>query len=176
MSDVNDEVRIRVAAFTSELAELIRRAAIEAVQEALGNGAGGLRLPPPARRGTTGAKGAATPRGEAQWGETAPSRRLGRKRAPGEKRPPEELAKLTETLASYIKSNPGQRIEQIGTGLGTPTKELSLPVKKLLRAKRISSKGQKRATTYYPLNKGLVLVKKAKKPAEADASSNETSA
>ena len=57
---------------------------------------------------------------------------------------------LTNKLRSYIARNPGQRIELIGQGLGLATKELALPARKLLAAKQISTKGQKRATTYFP--------------------------
>jgi hypothetical protein len=72
------------------------------------------------------------------------------KRGAGEKRPPAELAKLTEKLGEYIKAHPGLRIEPIGKALGVPTKELTLPIKKLLAAKTIRSEGQKRSTEYYP--------------------------
>jgi hypothetical protein len=71
------------------------------------------------------------------------------KRVSGEKRPPAELAKLTEKLGEYIKAHPGLRIEPIGKALSTPTKELNLPIKKLLAAKTIRSVGQKRATEYF---------------------------
>jgi len=72
------------------------------------------------------------------------------KRAPGEKRPPAELVKLTERLGEYIKAHPGQRIETIGKALSAPTKDLSLPIKKLLSGKKIRSEGLKRATEYFP--------------------------
>src|SRR5206468_1714324 len=72
------------------------------------------------------------------------------RRSKGVKRDPEVLEALTDKLGAFIKKTPGQRIEQIGKALGTPTKELALPVKKLVAAKKISTKGQKRATTYYP--------------------------
>ena len=41
-------------------------------------------------------------------------------------------------------------MEAIGKALGTPTKDLNLPVKKLLAAKKIRVEGQKRATEYFP--------------------------
>ena len=41
-------------------------------------------------------------------------------------------------------------MEAIGKALSTPTRDLNLPVKKLLAAKRISVKGLKRATEYFP--------------------------
>jgi len=72
------------------------------------------------------------------------------KRPSGEKRPPAELAKLTEKLGEYIKSHPGLRMEAIGKALGTPTRELNLPIKKLLAGKKIRSEGHKRATEYFP--------------------------
>jgi predicted transcriptional regulator len=78
------------------------------------------------------------------------SGRKAAQRAPGEKRPPAELAKLTERLGEYIKSNPGRRMEAIGKAIGMPTRELNLPIKKLLAAKKIRSEGHKRATEYFP--------------------------
>lgn len=69
-------------------------------------------------------------------------------RPKGQKRPPEELEALTKKLHAYVSKNPGQRIEQIGAGMGTATKDLNLPVKKLIADRRLTTKGQKRATTY----------------------------
>jgi hypothetical protein len=73
-----------------------------------------------------------------------------RTRAKGAKRSPDELEKLTGQLLTYIKGNAGQRIEQIADGMGTSTKELNLPAKKLLSTKAIKTKGHKRATQYFP--------------------------
>jgi hypothetical protein len=72
------------------------------------------------------------------------------KRAKGEKRNPDDLAKTVELLATYIRQFPGRSIEVIGTKLHIPTKDLTLPIKKLLVAKRIRTTGQKRATKYFP--------------------------
>ncbi len=74
-----------------------------------------------------------------------------RKTAPstkGAKRSPEALQALTDDLYRYVSKHPGQRIEQISAGMGVTTKELNLPVKKLIGDKLISTKGQKRATSY----------------------------
>jgi hypothetical protein len=156
-----DEIRGRVEAFTADLAVIIKNAALEAVHEALGGGAA-PRAQAAAKRGRS-AKNSGAPK------KAAPAQARAKKRGPGEKRDPAVLAKLVETLVGYIKAHPGERIEPIGKALSVPTKDLALPVKKLLAAKRISSKRQKRATTYFPNSGGLVQVKKAKKPAEAAA-------
>jgi hypothetical protein len=66
----------------------------------------------------------------------------------GVKRDPKVLEALVEKLFDYIKSNPGQRIEAISAGLGIPSKELNLPIKKLFKEGSISKKGAKRATSY----------------------------
>jgi hypothetical protein len=139
MPTVNDQIRDRVEAFAAELTELIRAAAMETVASALGEGAvGGGRGRGRGRRaaaiavrvGRRGSRGAA--------------------REKGAKRPPQEIEKLTAKLGDYVKSNPGQRIEQIAKGMGTSTKELNLPVKKLIATKAIKTRGQKRATQYFP--------------------------
>jgi len=67
----------------------------------------------------------------------------------GQKRDPGEIERLTGRLLDYVKGNAGQRIEQIAAGMGTVTKELNLPVKKLIAQKSLKTKGQKRATQYF---------------------------
>ena len=72
------------------------------------------------------------------------------RRAKGQKRKPRELAALEARLAAHIDSHVGNRIEQIAGHMGVKTKDLALPVKKLLAAKRIKTTGHKRATRYFP--------------------------
>ena len=70
--------------------------------------------------------------------------------AKGQKRKPRELAALEARLAAHIDSHVGNRIEQIAGHMGVKTKDLALPVKKLLAAKRIKTTGHTRATRYFP--------------------------
>lgn len=70
-------------------------------------------------------------------------------RQKGEKRPPALLAKTTSELLGHIKSHPGERIEQIALGLGLSTQELKLPTLKLLAARKVKTKGQRRGTKYF---------------------------
>jgi hypothetical protein len=137
MPTVDDQIRQRVEAFATELSELIRQAAMESVASALGEGTVG------------GGRGRA--RGRRAVAAPVRAGRRGRaSREKGAKRPPQEIEKLTSKLGDYVKSNPGQRIEQIAKGMGTSTKELNLPVKKLLAGKALKTRGQKRATQYFP--------------------------
>ncbi len=130
-NSVNDRIRSRVEAFAEELSALIRDSAMETVREALGGGGSGPR------RGGRG-------------GRVAPvSAKLGSRREKGQKRDPNEIERLTGRLLDYVKGNAGQRIEQIAAGMGTVTKELNLPVKKLIAQKSLKTKGQKRATQYF---------------------------
>jgi len=70
-------------------------------------------------------------------------------RGRGAKRTSEELEALAAKLRSYVAKHPGERIEHISEALGIPSKELALPVRKLIADKAISTKGQRRATKYY---------------------------
>jgi hypothetical protein len=129
-NSVNDRIRSRVEAFADELSALIRDSAMETVREALGGSA--------PRKGARGGRSSAS---------SAPVR-AGR-REKGQKRDPAEIERLTGRLLDYVKGNAGQRIEQIAAGMGTATKELNLPVKKLIAQKSLRTKGQKRATQYF---------------------------
>jgi hypothetical protein len=146
MSDADNELRSRVDAFVSELSELVRRAALEAVADALKKGE---PVVSPARRVGRPAKAVEekkiAPRAR---GGKAPAPKAAPKRKVGEKRSPQLLAQITEQVYNHIKANPGQGVEQIAKSLNTATKELTLPIRKLLNDKKISSKGQKRATRY----------------------------
>lgn len=118
-------------AFAGDLANLIRESAMQSVRDALGGestGRGGRR--------SGGGGMAAAPA----------SRRL----AKGAKRPPDEIVNLTAQLLDYVKGHKGERIEQIAKGMGVSTRELNLPVKKLIAGKSIRTRGQKRATQYFP--------------------------
>lgn len=66
------------------------------------------------------------------------------------KRSPEALEQLSENFAAFVKANPGMRIEQINKALGTTTRALALPIRKLLAEGALKVKGQKRSTTYFP--------------------------
>jgi len=125
---VESTIRSRVEAFASELVTLIRAEAVEMLESALGAGKT-ARMALPGR---------------------APAARRAALHPKGQKRDPNVLAALVEKLAQFVSKNPGQRIEQISKALGVPTKDLVLPVKKLILEKRIKTKGQKRATTYFP--------------------------
>jgi hypothetical protein len=70
------------------------------------------------------------------------------KRGRGGKRTVASLAATQTKVLDFIKAHPGLRIEQINRELGTTTKDLALPMKKLIAARQIKAVGQRRATTY----------------------------
>ena len=164
MSSIDDEIHAQIEAFAANLTALVRRAALDAVTSAIGGAPAAAAHRAPARRGrpkkvaapaAAPAKAAKAPAAPAKGGKAAPAAKAAvskkaPKRVAGEKRPPAELAKLVDKLHDFIKAHPGQRMEAIGKALGTPTKDLNLPVKKLIAAKRLRVKGQKRATEYFP--------------------------
>ncbi|MEO7034785.1 MAG: DNA-binding protein [Polyangiaceae bacterium] len=130
MANISDTIRAALDSFVDDLSNLIQQAALESVEQAL---AGASAIP-----GRRGARAAA-----------APSFASLASRKKGAKRTPEELEQLIKKLHAYIAKNPGQRIEQIAASLDITTKELNLPAKKLISEKKLSTKGQKRATVYF---------------------------
>ena len=125
-ADFNQQIRDSIEAFVEELSVLVRAAALQSVTEVFGSGGSG------GRRG----------RGAAAIG--------GLRRAKGEKRSPQALSQLVGRLQAEIKAKPGLRMEQIAKALGSSTKDLALPAKKLIAEKKIKTKGERRATKYFP--------------------------
>ncbi len=127
--NLEQQIRTRISSFSDELASLVKQAALESVQSALGA---------PAHRGP------GRPRTV-----KAPSAAKTARSAAGGKRTSEQIDALAGKLLTAVRSKQGQTIEQIGKGLSIHTKELKLPVLKLLEGKQIKTTGQKRGTKYF---------------------------
>ena len=126
-STLDLELRSKIDAFLDEISSLVKQTALDSVHAALGNGVTAVRRGPGRPRVTM---------------TSAPA-------GAGGKRTSEQVVATAERIAAYVKSNPGARLEQIASGLGTSSKELKLPVIKLLSAKTLTKKGQKRGTMYF---------------------------
>jgi hypothetical protein len=130
MNNFQHEMNQVVDGFVAQIAELARRAALNTLEATFAShGAGRAPTVPP-------------PRGAAPVGRPRGGR--------GAKRRPEDLEALCNQFATFVKSHPGLRIEQINKELGTTTKDLALPIRKLIGERRITAKGQKRSTIYFP--------------------------
>ena len=138
MTEIETRINELVTNFINEVSRLARAAALDTLNRALA-GAGGavvrdIRVGKPAKAAGNGAAAAAA----------------AAKRAKGEKRPKAEIAQVQAKVLAHIRANPGQRIEQINKVLGTRTPDLALPLKKLIADGAVTTKGARRATTYFP--------------------------
>lgn len=138
-NSIEADLRSRVDAFVADLTEIIHRAALESVQEAI---AGTIGTSAPSRRRS------GRPRKTAKKATGRPSRG-GRVR-----RSSEDLEQLSGAFLAYVQANPGQRLEEIGAGMGTDTKELKRPVQLLLESGSVRTEGQRRGTKYFPASGG----------------------
>lgn len=118
-------VQALVEKFVQDLTAAIRAETLASIQAALGD------APAKAKRGPKAA---------------APAKpKLGRK---GGKRTEAEMEKFLSAIEASVTKTPGIRADQIAAELGVPASDLALPIKKLLAAKCLAKKGQRRGTTY----------------------------
>jgi hypothetical protein len=130
MRDFQNDMNRTVQTFVAQISELARRAALDTLESAFGGHAG---------------------RGNGAAARAGIARRPGRPQGGrGAKRAAADLEELATRFRTFVKSNPGLRIEQINKQLGTTTKDLALPIRKLVSDGVIKTKGQKRSTTYFP--------------------------
>jgi hypothetical protein len=117
--------------FTNAVLSAIRSASLE---ELLAESGG-------ARRGPSRSAGPARPAVRA--GRASSSGRLPRRSA-------EDIAQVLDSVVSLVKRHKeGLRAEQIREELGLQAKELPRVLKEGLSSRKLKSKGQKRATTYF---------------------------
>jgi len=139
MSDLQSQMNQSVQDFVAQVTEIARRAALET----LGSAFSGR----PATSGSVATASASS----AAVARPAAARSIGRPAGGrGMKRAPEDIEAMGQKFVSFVKANPGLRIEQINKELGTTTKDLALPIRKLEAEGVITTKGQRRATQYFP--------------------------
>lgn len=127
MNPIEAQIQKLVTDFAAQVAAVARQAAVSTLTSALD---GHVRTPRGGRR-------------------SAAVFLAGSRRAKGEKRPAAEIAGMGERLREFIAKNPGLRVEQINKALGTSTKDLALPLRKLVASGAVRSEGVKRSTQYF---------------------------
>jgi hypothetical protein len=144
-NQLDSEIRALIDQFSSKFRELLGLAALDSVQVALREGEGTpVRSGPGRPRGSAKtASGMSGTRGPAYplSAMSSSRRRVRRSSADDEA--------VADQVLTYVGSNPGARLEEIGRGLGTDTARLKLPVKELLASGRVRTEGQKRGTKYF---------------------------
>lgn len=127
-NDVQVQINKLVENFVDQITAVARQAAMQTLNSALGLKDG--------RLGTrTNLSSLSSPTG---------------KRPKGAKRPQAELEKMRENVTAFIQKNPGLRVEQINKQLGTVTRDLALPLRRLVAEGVLRTEGEKRSTQYFP--------------------------
>jgi hypothetical protein len=137
-NNLDREIHDRINNFLGELSSLVRRAALEAVHEALGTGAA------PAKRGPGRPRGSVR-RGPGRPRKAGPVARAGKR----VRRSAEDLEAIAVRVLAHVKANAGHRLEEIGRALKTDTAILKRPISNLLAARQLRTEGQKRGTKYF---------------------------
>jgi hypothetical protein len=166
-STLNSQINSSIQSFVAELTELVRSAALESVQSALGGGGGGsvsgVRRGPGRPKGSGVRRGPGRPKGSSAANSAAVPAPKPARRAKGERRSSEDVDATAAKLLAYIKANDGKRIDEIAKAMSVHTSDLKLPAQKLLAAKSVKTSGQKRGTKYHAGGKGTASKKPAKK-------------
>ena len=140
-------LRALVDQFVSDLSVLVHQQALDTVRAALGGG------PAPKRRGP------GRPRGSGKRGPGRPPKarrgtRRPRKAGRRARRSSADLEATSAKVLAYVRSNAGQRLEEIGRGLRRPTAGLKRPIQVLVAAGKLRTEGQKRGTKYFAGGRG----------------------
>ncbi len=131
---VEERIRVRIESFVTELNTLVRKAAVESVDAALSGGVATARRRP-----------------------GRPSRSATSKRI---RRSSTDVDDTATAVLRQVKITPGGSVTDIGAALGLPSKDLKLPIKKLLEDKKVRTTGQRRGTKYHPAGRSGAGAKK----------------
>ena len=144
-----NEIRDLVEQFAAQIEAMAKRSALEQVVASLGASVG-ARADAPTKRGPgrpKGSKNAAS----APAASAAPTARGATivKVRKGRRRSAEDVGAMGDTLLAHVKANPGQRGEQIAAALKSDVGTIRLPMKALIAAKKITTRGQRRGMQYF---------------------------
>lgn len=68
--------------------------------------------------------------------------------AAGKRRSTEDIERMIQSIKGYVSRHPDLTTQQIGEGMGLSTKDLSLPMRKMVKDKTLTQKGAKSAAKY----------------------------
>lgn len=134
-NNIDKEIRLRIDSFIGELSQLVKDAALEAVQDALG--------------GNTPIRRTNTAKASEDSNSASTARKTAKRKGKRHRRTAADLENMASRIFDHVKSNPGQRMEAISAALGEQTYDLRRPLEQLKTEKAFKTTGQKRATQYY---------------------------
>ncbi len=140
MADINKQIEQSIQAFVTELSGLVRAAAVDAVQAALG-GTARSAAPVAARRGPGRPRKTEQPAAKPAKAPKAKAGTRGRRTAA-------QIASLVGDVLAYIKAHPGMRSEKIRAAMKIGRPAMRDALDRLGEAKKIKMKGVKRAASY----------------------------
>jgi hypothetical protein len=142
---VQSEIQALVSRLCNDLETLVRKAAVEAVESVLGGSSLARVAPKPAAaKRKPGPKPRAVGTPEAARAPQAKPAKKGKR----VRRTAAEIAATANRIHAYVKANPNTNAERIKKALAIPSNQWGGPLGLLMSAKRLVSKGEKRATTY----------------------------
>jgi hypothetical protein len=132
VADIEERIEQRLRAFADELRALIREAAHQAIDAALG----AATTPPSAPR-----------RANAK----AASSRTRRPPSPkGTRRTTDQMQRDLDALREHIRRHPGSTALEIAAAIGLATREIARPITKLIAKGDVRKTGVKSNTRYFP--------------------------
>jgi hypothetical protein len=160
----NTEIQKLISSFASQLEALAKRAAIEQVIANLGG-----KTSSSPRRGPGRPKGSTNKPTAAPVAAPAAASSVIKPVRKGKRRTAEDVAAMGAALINHVKSNPGQRAEQIAAALRTDPDTIRLPMQALLASRKVKTQGERRGTKYFvagaavPTAKGVTRKSRGKR-------------
>jgi hypothetical protein len=136
MTNLQQSIEQQVSVFVRNVNELVRRAAITALEQA-------TVIPAPVEVAEK------QPRRKRE-GSGISRQRVARK--PGLARDPGELSALTERLYGAIVSQPGETMAVLAPAVGCPGSNLRVSIGHLVTRGRVKKVGERRSTRYFPMD------------------------
>ncbi len=137
MTNLQQNIEQQVSIFVNNVSDLVRQAAISALEQT-------MSVPAVAAGGARRWRRRPDRRGEAR------KQRAARKPAPA--RDSAEVSALTERLYEAIAAQPGEPMEVLASTVGCPARDLRVSIGHLVKRERVKRAGQRRATRYFPMD------------------------
>jgi hypothetical protein len=144
-----DAIRECVDQFVEDVSALVREAALEAVQSALGQVSTGARAVGGGWRRSPGRKLA--PWRRVRAASAAKAAKAAKARAGKRiRRSGDDIGSLAQAVVTEVRRGPGRRLGEIAASLGESAKSIRRPVVTLMEDGSLRSEGERGGTRYFP--------------------------